>query len=158
MVPRSPYVIDFHRSYRFPAQPAVVWSSIEDVERFPAWWGGWLGRFRVVGDGLKPGSVLDGTVSPPLPYRMHVHVTLDRCVPPKRIEATVGGDLTGDALLTVSAADAGSEVEVAWTIEMRQRAMRTVARVAHPLLRWGHDRVVEATVAGFHEHLAATTT
>jgi uncharacterized protein YndB with AHSA1/START domain len=156
MVPRSPYVIDFHRTYRFPVPPAAVWSSIEDVEHYPAWWGGWLGHFRVSGDGLKAGSVLDGTVSPPLPYRMHVQVTLDQYRPPERIEATVGGDLTGDALLVVTRAGTGSAVEVAWTIEMRQRAMRAVARVAYPLLRWGHDRVVEATVAGFRQHLAPT--
>lgn len=157
MVPRSPYVIDFHRSYRFPVPPAGVWRLLEDVEDFPNWWG-WLGHFRVVGDGLKAGSVLDGTVTPPLPYRMHVEVTLDRCQPTERIEATVSGDLTGDALLTLVPEDTGSEVAVAWTIEMRQRAMRAVARVAHPLLRWGHDRVVEATVAGFRQHLAASAT
>ncbi len=150
-------MIDFHRSYRFPVPPAVVWSSIEDVEDFPAWWG-WLGHFRVQGNGLKAGSVLEGTVTPPLPYRMHVQVTLDRSQPPQRIEATVRGDLAGDALLRLTPTDDGSEVEVAWTIEMRQRAMRAVARVAHPLLRWGHDRVVEATVAGFRQHLAATAT
>jgi uncharacterized protein YndB with AHSA1/START domain len=149
-------VIDFRRSYRFPVPPAAVWRSIEDVDHFPAWWGGWLGNFRVIGDGLKAGSVLDGTVSPPLPYRMHVQVTIDRCQQPERIEATVSGDLTGHALLTLTPADAGSEVQVAWTIEMRQRTMRAVARVAYPLLRWGHDRVVEATVAGFRQHLAAT--
>ncbi|HEY3702892.1 MAG TPA: hypothetical protein VGL32_11600, partial [Acidimicrobiales bacterium] len=85
-------------------------------------------------------------------------VTLDRSVPAERIEATVRGDLTGDALLTLTPVDSGSEVAVAWTIEMRQRAMRAVARVAYPLLRWGHDRVVEATVAGFRQHLAATPT
>ena len=27
------------------------------------------------------------------------------------------------------------------------------ALVGHPLLRWGHDRVVDATVAGFRRHL-----
>jgi uncharacterized protein YndB with AHSA1/START domain len=140
----------------FPVPPAAVWSAIEDVEDFPAWWG-WLGQFRVVGDGLKPGSVLEGTVSPPLPYRMRVQVTIDRSRPQERIEATVRGDLTGHAQLTLAPADAGSEVTVAWTIEMRQRAMRAVARVAYPLLRWGHDRVVESTVAAFREHLAAAT-
>jgi uncharacterized protein YndB with AHSA1/START domain len=147
-------VIDFHRSYRFPVPPATVWSFMEDVDRFPTWWG-WLGQFRVEGGGLEPGSVLEGTVTPPLPYRMHVRVTLDRCHPPEQIDATVEGDLTGHALLRLVPADIGSEVAVAWTIEMRQRAMRAVARFAHPLLRWGHDRVVESTVAGFRQHLAA---
>jgi hypothetical protein len=110
----------------------------------------------MVGDGLKAGSVLEGTVTPPLPYRMRVQVTIDRCRPRERIDATVRGDLTGHAVLTLAPVDAGSEVAVTWTIEMRQRAMRAVARVAHPLLRWGHDRVVESTVAGFRQHLAAT--
>jgi carbon monoxide dehydrogenase subunit G len=149
-------VIDFRRTYLFPVPPAAVWSSIEDVQRFPQMWS-WLGHFQVVGDGLKAGTVLEGTVSPPLPYRMRVQVTLDRCLRPERIEATVGGDLTGHALLTLAPVQAGSEVGVAWTIEMRQRAMRAVARVAYPLLRWGHDRVVETTVAGFRRQLGATT-
>lgn len=154
-MPRSPYEIEFRRSFLFSVPPATVWSSIEDLDRFPSWWG-WLGQFRVEGDGLKPGSVLEGNVTPPLPYRMHVLVTLDRCQPPERIDATVRGDLTGQALLTVAPVEAGSEVAVAWTIEMRQRTMRAVARVAYPLLCWGHDRVVDATVAGFRQHLAAS--
>jgi uncharacterized protein YndB with AHSA1/START domain len=155
-VPRSPYEIDFRRRVVFPVPPSTVWSSIEDLEHFPKWWG-WLGQFRVEGDGLRTGSVLEGDVTPPLPYRMHVLVTLDRCLPPERIDATVEGDLKGHALLTLAPVDAGSEVEVAWTIEMRQRTMRAVARVAYPLLRWGHDRVVDATVAGFRQHLTAIT-
>jgi hypothetical protein len=32
---------------------------------------------------------------------------------------------------------------------MMQRPMRIAARVAHPILCWGHDRVVEATVQSF---------
>jgi hypothetical protein len=41
---------------------------------------------------------------------------------------------------------------------MMQRPMRLAARVAYPLLRWGHDRVVEATVAGFRRQLARDDT
>jgi len=44
---------------------------------------------------------------------------------------------------------------VTWSIEMMQRPMRMAARLAHPLMRWGHDRVVETTVAGYRRHLAA---
>ena len=45
---------------------------------------------------------------------------------------------------------------MSWTIEMRQRPMRLAALVAHPLLRWGHDRVVDATVSSFRRHLPAS--
>jgi hypothetical protein len=40
---------------------------------------------------------------------------------------------------------------------MMQRPMRVAARVAPPVLRWGHDRVVDATVAGFRRHLRDST-
>ena len=36
---------------------------------------------------------------------------------------------------------------------MMQRPMRLASRVARPLLQWGHDRVVELTVAGFRRRL-----
>jgi hypothetical protein len=36
---------------------------------------------------------------------------------------------------------------------MMQRPMRAAARVASPVLRWGHDRVVAATVSGFRRQL-----
>ena len=49
----------------------------------------------------------------------------------------------------------GTVAEVAWTVEMTQRTMRMAARVAHPFLRWGHDRVIETTVAAMRRHLAA---
>ncbi|MDA8182818.1 MAG: hypothetical protein M0035_00035, partial [Actinomycetota bacterium] len=43
---------------------------------------------------------------------------------------------------------------VAWSIEMMQAPMRLADRVAHPLLCWGHDRVVDMTVAGFRRHVS----
>jgi hypothetical protein len=66
----------------------------------------------------------------------------------------VHGDLEGPARLVLGAVDSGTVAEVSWTVEMTQRTMRLAARVAHPLLRWGHDRVVEATIDGYRRHLA----
>ena len=47
----------------------------------------------------------------------------------------------------------GTTASVGWSLEMRQLPMRVAARVAYPLLRWGHDRVVEATVRAFRAQL-----
>ena len=63
------------------------------------------------------------------------------------------GDLEGHAHLRIEPDGAGAAIEVAWTVEMMQRPMRVAARVAHPLLRFGHDRVVDATVASYRRHL-----
>jgi len=49
--------------------------------------------------------------------------------------------------------DATTSAHATWTVEMRQRPMRLAASIAHPLLVWGHDRVVDATVDGFRRRL-----
>ena len=148
----SPYAIEYAGRFSFPVPPQEVWSAVEHFERFETWWG-WLGELRVEGPGLVAGSVLHGVVAPPLPYRMRLRVVLVACDPPRSIDALVHGDLVGHARLVLEPEGEGTRASVAWTIEMMQRPMRVAARVASPVLRWGHDRVVDATVAGFRRHL-----
>jgi carbon monoxide dehydrogenase subunit G len=151
MVTPSCCVIDYEGHFDFDVAPEVLWSAMADVRHFESWLG-WLADLALVGDGLVAGAVLVGTVSPPLPYRMRVEVRLEHCEAPRWIDATVRGDLEGSAQVSLEPAGHGTRVEAAWTIEMMQRPMRLAARVAHPLLRWGHDVVVEATVRGFRTH------
>ncbi len=148
----APPVLSYRRAFRFELTPDVLWDRIEQVDQFEAWWP-WLSEFRLEGDGLTTGSVLHGLVSPPLPYRMAIRVALDRCERPRTIVATVGGDLSGPARLWLSPEDDGTRAEVTWTVEMHQPAMRWASRIGGPLLRWGHDRVVETTVAGFRRRV-----
>jgi len=147
-VTSSPYVIDYAGTFWFAASPERVWDGIEHTDNFPLLWN-WLRDFRVEGRPLAPGSVLHGVVCPPLPYRMGLTVLLKEYARPRLIRAEVHGDLEGEARLLLEAEDAGTMATAAWTIEMMQPSMRLAARVAHPLLQWGHDRVVDATVASF---------
>jgi len=140
--------------YHFGLPPDRLWERIGDVEQFEGWWP-WLSEFRLDGDGLSEGSILTGVVTPPLPYRMRIEVELERCDRPRSIDAAVRGDLTGEARLLISPEDTGSRVGMSWTIEMRQPVMRLAARFGRPLLQWGHDRVVETTVASFRRRLDA---
>lgn len=153
-MPDAPAVIDFRDEFRFAVAPEAVWDFIERTGEFERLWA-WLGEFRLEGPGLQAGSVLVGEVSPPVPYRMRVQVVLGDCIRPTSIDAAVHGDLEGTARLTIVGERGGSLVTVAWRIEMMQRAMRIADRVAHPLLRWGHDRVVDATVLSFRRHIEA---
>ena len=148
----SPYVMDYSGRFWFPVPPSEVWAAIGQFDQFERWWG-WLGELAVDGPGLQTGSVLRGTVAPPVPYRMRVAVELDRCEPERSIDASVSGDLVGDAYLILNQTSDGTVLDVAWSLEMMQLPMRVAARVAYPLLRWGHDRVVEATVSGLRARL-----
>jgi hypothetical protein len=149
-------VIDYRGRLRFAVPPEAVWATIERTGEFERWWG-WLGEFRLEGPGLAAGSVLVGLVTPPLlPYHMLVRVELDRCVRPSMVDAAVHGDLEGYARLELAAEGEGTLVSVEWTIEMMQAPMREAARFAYPLLRWGHDRVVDATVYGLRRQLRSS--
>ncbi len=142
----------YRRDHEFSVSPAELWDAIGEVDRFEEWWT-WLEEFRLEGVSLEKGAVLHGVIAPPLPYRMRIQVELTRCEPPRTIEALIHGDLEGQASLELRAQGVGSSVEVAWTVEMMQRPMRLADRMAHPLLQWGHDRVVELTVEGFRRRL-----
>jgi uncharacterized protein YndB with AHSA1/START domain len=152
-MPRRP-VMTYRRDYEFPISPQRLWDVIGEVDQFEAWWP-WLEEFRLEGGSLEKGAVLHGVIAPPVPYRMRIQVELTQCEPARRIEALIHGDLEGEASLELRARGTGSSVEVAWTVEMMQRSMRIADRVAHPLLQWGHDRVVELTVEGFRKRLGS---
>jgi len=153
----SCYVMDYAGRFTFPVAPLELWAAIERIDQFELWWK-WLGDLKLDGGGLRTGSVLRGTVAPPVPYRMRVAVELGRCLPGQLIDAAVTGDLDGPASLRLQpyGPDGSRTVAlVGWSLEMKQLPMRVAARLAYPFLRWGHDRVVEATVAGFRAQLAS---
>lgn len=153
----SCYLMDYAGQFSFPVPPLELWDTLERLDQFERWWG-WLGDLEIDGDGLQAGSVLHGTVAPPVPYRMHVDVELRRCVPGRSIDASVTGDLRGDAHLWMQPSALGTVTDVAWSLEMQQLPMRLAARIAFPLLRWGHDCVVEATVRGLRAQLRPAPT
>jgi len=146
-------VITYQAEHRFPVRPELLWGELERTDEFEQWWQ-WLGDLQFEGDGLVPGSVLRGVVSPPVPYRMRVEVVLVSAVRASTIDAEIHGDLDGWARLVFHDEPGGTLVAVAWSVEMLQRPMRIAARVGLPILQWGHDRVVDVTVAGFRRHLA----
>ena len=145
-------MIVYRHGFYFDLAPEQLWERIEEVDQFERWWP-WLSECELEGDGLSPGSVLRGVVAPPLPYRMRLSVELGECVRPHSIDATVSGDLAGVAGLRLRPDEGGTWAEVCWNVEMRQPAMRLASRFGHPLLQWGHDRVVEITVAGFRRRI-----
>jgi uncharacterized protein YndB with AHSA1/START domain len=145
-------VITYRGRHGFPVPPPKLWEIIQEVDQFESWWP-WLEDFRLHGTSLCTGAVLSGVVAPPLPYRMHIEIELTRWEPECNIEALIHGDLEGWSTIELHDRGASTEVVVAWTVEMMQAAMRLADRFTHPVLQWGHDRVVELTIAGFRKRL-----
>ena len=152
----SPTVLEYEGSFDLPASPPAIWAAINEVDAFESWWS-WLRELRVDRTPLQSGSVLSGLVVPPIPYRMRLQVALVRCAPPRRIDAEVTGDLVGRAHVELAPDGEGTRAEVGWAVEMMPRAMRLAARLGSPLLRFGHDRVVDMTVTRFRRQLLRST-
>ena len=150
---RTNYVIEYDRTFTFPVSGDELWATMMRLDCYPSWCA-WLRDFSVEGVGLEAGSELHGVVVTPLPYRLRLVVALHEAVPARFISAFVHGDLEGTARLTFEELGPPTHVRATWTIEMMQRPMRLAARLGYPLLRWGHDRVVDAAVDGFRRHLS----
>jgi hypothetical protein len=140
--------VDYAAAFWFPVPPGELWDTIEQFERFPSWWL-WLQDFDADAPGLVPGNVLHGTVLPPVPYPLRLDVRLVECTRPQRLEAFVDGDLRGRAVFLLDPLHDGTQLATSWSLEFVSAPLRVAARIAYPVLRWGHDRVVEMAVAGF---------
>jgi hypothetical protein len=84
---------------------------------------------------------------------MRLRVEVVACDRLHSIGAVIGGDLVGEARLGFRPDGEGTWVDVDWTVEMMQPAMRLASRIGRPVLQWGHDRVVEMTVAVFRRRI-----
>jgi hypothetical protein len=148
--------VEYQASFWFPVAPPQLWAISERFDLFESWWA-WLADFRADDDGLVNGNVLHGIVIPPVPYRLRLDVRLQRCDRPRLIEATIDGDIRGWATLRLDAAGDGTRAAVAWSLQMHSAPLQVAARVAYPLMRWGHDRVLEMAVAEFRRRALSGT-
>ena len=148
--------IDYRGAFWFPVRPGDLWEVIEKFDQFESWWA-WLEDFGAEADGLVAGNALHGTVIPPVPYRLRLDIRLEQCLRPLVVEATIDGDVRGSAVIRLEPEDGGTRVAVAWWLDMRSAPLRVAALVAYPLMRWGHDRVVEMAVGGFRQRALPVT-
>ena len=134
------------RTYRFDRPSTEVWDAIARVEAYPSWWP-WLRRFEH--GGLVPGARWTCTVVPPLPYVLRLEITISETLPPHRIEASVQGDVEGQATVELSDDGDGCEVRLRSALAPSRRPLRTVAALAPWLARFGHDWVLDTGARQF---------
>jgi hypothetical protein len=130
------------RDWSFDVDAGTLWDRFSDIDRYESWWP-WLHSFDPDG-GFAPGARWSCVVVPPLPYRVHFTVELDRIEVGRRVEATVTGDVRGAAVLEVhDGADGGSRARLRSELAPAHPVLRSVGRVARPMVEWGHDWVLD---------------
>ena len=137
-----PRPFESDRNWAFELGPDRVWSRITSVPDYAGWWP-WLRRFEPVG-GFQEGAHWDCEVAPPLPYVVRFTIHLDDVEVGREVAATVSGDIRGTAQLTLSDhGDAGCRVRIRSRLDPVDPLLRCVARLARPVVGWGHDWVLD---------------
>lgn len=138
------------RRHYFDATPDQVWDAIGRVDAYRSWWP-WLRTFDAVA--LEEGETWRCTIRPPLPYDLRLAVTIDLLDHPNRIDATVGGDLTGSARVDLLPVDDGTgpgcEIRLRSVLSPHRGLLRSVADVAPGIARRGHDWVLDTGLRQF---------
>lgn len=138
------------RRFRFEAGSAAVWAAVTRVDHYRAWWP-WLREFD--GTQFAEGVRWRCAVRPPLPYTVHLAVTLVEVVAGRSVRARVDGDVVGWAHLTLGdtpiggaedgvAAGAGCELRLVSRLTPERPLLRALSIAAPPVARFGHDRVL----------------
>lgn len=134
------------RRFHFELTAEEFWSRISDVDAYRDWWP-WLRRFDA--RALAPGETWACAVKPPLPYILRFALELDDVVPCRSITGRIHGDITGTAGLEVDERDAGCDVRLTSELAPDNRYLAAVARVARPVVRFGHDWVLDTGARQF---------
>ena len=147
------YSIDYRNNFFFPLSRDELWKVASIVGLYERWWP-WMRDVRLYGTNIEEGSVMEFVIATPLPYRMQVKVDFERVISGEEVHARVEGDLDGTAHVLLREDRDGTVVSLFWRVEMKQRGMRTLARLARPLVRRSHDWAVGTALRGFRKHLS----
>ena len=138
------------RRWAFPVTSTSLWQQITAVDHYRSWWP-WLQRFDA--DGFAAGQSWTCVVQPPLPYSLRFTIVLDQVEPSHLVSASVAGDIMGDARLEIADTTAGCEARLVSLLMPGKRLMRAVTSVARPMVRFGHDWVLDTGARQFASRL-----
>lgn len=138
------------RWYDVDADRQTVWAAFGATDQYRRWWP-WLTEFE--GGALARGEHWRCAVSPPLPYVVRFTVTLEDLEQERWIHALVDGDITGSAMLElIDGDDSGPcRIHLRSDLAPSHRVLRMVAGAAAPVVRRGHDWVLDTGARQFRQ-------
>jgi len=140
---------DTDRRYPLPLSPEDLWDTISQLDDYKRWWP-WLRRFD--GTHLASGHTWRCAVRPPLPYVVRFDVALEEVVAPHTVRASISGDVVGTARLEITGQSGGCEARLVSSLEPGNRLLKAMARIAAPVVRQGHDWVLDSGARQFIAH------
>jgi uncharacterized protein YndB with AHSA1/START domain len=136
------------RQHSFVADQSQVWGALERVDDYPRWWP-WLREFRA--GSLSAGEVWRCAVRPPAGYVVRFDIVIDEVKRPGRVAATIRGDISGRATVTVTDATSGCDLVLESRLLAARSGLRLLTRVAPVIARRGHEWVLDTGLRQFAE-------
>lgn len=143
--------------WRFDAPLETVWDAIADADGWPVWWRGIACVTLEPGDAQGLGALRRYTCRGALPVRLRFVARVTRIVPLQLIEGRVCGELVGMGRCRLTHAQGHTTVHFDWQVHTTGPWLNRLAALAHPLLRWNHDRLLHTGGRGLAHHLAGHT-
>lgn len=141
--------LDTDRLHAFAPAPERLWRLLSATDRYRSWWP-WLREFD--GAGLTGDSVWTCAVRAPLGYLVRFQVTLHDVEFPHFVAATISGDIEGTARIEVTPNGTGSTLRLTTRLSPTRPLLRSLTRIAPPVARWCHDRVLRSGIHRFRSH------
>ena len=129
-----------------------VFNALADASTYPEWW--------------KPVYIEVETDGPPevgrrseqhfkgrLPYTLRTTSEIVRCEPPRELEVSVIGDLTGRGVWTLSDEPGGKvHVRFDWRVIADRPVLRYLTPILRPVFRWNHNWSVKRAIEGLEPY------
>ena len=138
----------FRTEWHIAANPDAVYAALAHVPDYPQWWPE-VRATRELGDGV--GEIRCRSM---LPYDL-VFVASRVVEDPvaRTLRAHLDGDLIGTSEWTISANGAGTLAVFDEDVRVGKAAVRHAGRLARPVLRFNHDRMMRSGERGLRRHL-----
>lgn len=139
--------------WSFHAPLGAVWNAIADADRWPLWWPGVSSVVLDPGDAQGLGALRRYTCRGALPLRLRFDARVTRLEPPYLIEGHADGDLQGMGRCRLRRDRGQTLVRFDWQVRTTGFWLNRLAPLTHALLRWNHDRLMQAGGRGLERYL-----
>ncbi len=143
--------------WRFHAPLHAVWNAIADADCWPLWWPGVQSVTLAPGDAQGLGALRRYTCRGALPLHLSFVARVTRMEAPHLIEGQACGDLEGMGRCLLTREQDQTSVRFDWQVRTPGFWLNRLAPLLHPLLRWNHDRLMQAGGRGLERYLEHDT-